>query len=1113
MAASFAAYASQFINRQPEASMSSSQPMFFSFTTDSSSHHAAQRHADDDDDDLDDADYFPHLSGGDEGDPGDPYLRLDEDESQPTRPLMQRSRSSSLSGSSTSSSPHGGWLAHQATTGFGARTRPRSPILRSPSPTTLPPPQTLSNSPYQQPRSLSLVNSLTDSLLPRDGHSRPVDVFSLPDPRTPNRFREKYNDSIWTTMWLFGLTTCFISSFLILFLAHKPTNTPSRILPYYTLLHTVPLLTITTFIAAVLSYANVWLMRLFARPVMIVTAICVPLMLGICALVGFVGSFMWDEGEYEQETWGETVGLRIFSLLPLFLSLYAMIRFYRLSQFDLPRTLARINASAALLNLSTDILVNNPLLLVLSPSLLLVALLGSIPFLTLIFRLSLVGYSSNNEWHLRSWTPWAIFGAVGVWLWSWGVVRGIMRVSVAGVVGGWYFGWKFPGDRDFEAGSSDDEENDEREREEEEQLTPPPELLLPQAQLWGNLQLPSSLNPNAILTQANTHTFHAALYRATHASLGTIALAALILAAIRGLTLSIIFLDKLPVYISEAWGWLTRVVLGGSGGVGGGLGLIIREMEGGVVGTVLRGLYSGLSILGVFLRRGFYITLRWLIGWVDGWTRAVSADVLVYAGMMGDGFWRSASRAGGLQAQVMTPGGDKGVGKGKGKGKGRRGQQQQQRFEPAPDKVLFNRVSHPSIPTLTLVPLTLTLPFALTTYLFVAHALGAPNYAFGAAVLAGGVTWLVGGFCKGVVGDVADTLWMCYCVDRDRGMSPASYRQMRQQSNFSGRKEKRGKGWERVWEVFEYNPSKPIHPTPGPSGSRGRTSVPQPPEQPNQPTQRPSQYQPQAQTSHSRQPSSTQQQPPRAPLGLSSRQFSPPSSPLAHGAFAAAAPSTLPMEPEDIEIELSPSMMQMQREADQRIERERERERVLTSTHSRTHSLSKTGMNMNTDYREEGPSYVASSSRLESPPGSGRLSESGIGFGVGSGGMSSGRFGQSGIGVGSVGIGFGCRRGSGTVVDRGIPMSPPSRRLVVEDEDDGDDGDDMDPFKTEEPDVRGYDVEPATGISGHSRSGSRGASGSASGSRRSLKDQGGDGDEFGEEGGPGSQVFPGSGLF
>jgi hypothetical protein len=54
---------------------------------------------------------------------------------------------------------------------------------------------------------------------------------------------------------------------------------------------------------------------------------------------------------------------------------------------------------------------------------------------------------------------------------------------------------------------------------------------------------------------------------------------------------------------------------------------------------------------------------------------------------------------------------------------------------------------------LTYAPLTLTFPFALLTYLFVAHTLNAPDSALGAAVLAGGVTALVGLFCVGLVKD------------------------------------------------------------------------------------------------------------------------------------------------------------------------------------------------------------------------------------------------------------------------------------------------------------------------------------------------------------------------
>jgi hypothetical protein len=63
----------------------------------------------------------------------------------------------------------------------------------------------------------------------------------------------------------------------------------------------------------------------------------------------------------------------------------------------------------------------------------------------------------------------------------------------------------------------------------------------------------------------------------------------------------------------------------------------------------------------------------------------------------------------------------------------------------------------------------LSFPFALLTYIFVAHTIGAPNEALGASVLAGGVTALVGLFCVGLVKDTADTLYMCYCIDKDTG--------------------------------------------------------------------------------------------------------------------------------------------------------------------------------------------------------------------------------------------------------------------------------------------------------------------------------------------------------
>jgi hypothetical protein len=128
--------------------------------------------------------------------------------------------------------------------------------------------------------------------------------------------------------------------------------------------------------------------------------------------------------------------LRLFSIVPLVLAIITARRLV-----NLPRD---IHMTSSTLTLATRLLLANPFLLALSPAILLVALLGSIPFLTLIFRLLLIGYFSHPaggawEWHVKGWADWAIAVTVAIWLWSWGVARGFLRVTCAGVIGAWYF--------------------------------------------------------------------------------------------------------------------------------------------------------------------------------------------------------------------------------------------------------------------------------------------------------------------------------------------------------------------------------------------------------------------------------------------------------------------------------------------------------------------------------------------------------------------------------------------------------------------------------------------------------------------------------------------------
>jgi len=65
--------------------------------------------------------------------------------------------------------------------------------------------------------------------------------------------------------------------------------------------------------------------------------------------------------------------------------------------------------------------------------------------------------------------------------------------------------------------------------------------------------------------------------------------------------------------------------------------------------------------------------------------------------------------------------------------------------------------------------LCLSMLLALSSYLFAAHTLSRPEYAPLSALLTGGVSFLVFWFCGGILGDVADALYVCYCLEREAG--------------------------------------------------------------------------------------------------------------------------------------------------------------------------------------------------------------------------------------------------------------------------------------------------------------------------------------------------------
>ncbi|KAJ7584811.1 hypothetical protein C8J56DRAFT_135644 [Mycena floridula] len=195
--------------------------------------------------------------------------------------------------------------------------------------------------------------------------------------------------------WLYAFTVCFT---LCLVLCLYVTFTTSSLPP---LIHTLPLLTTLTIVASLVAYLHLFLLSLFIKPVLIMTTVFVPMTLVLSFIWSFVGSFF-------SGGWS----LRLFSLIPLLLGLAS-----GRNLGDLPNDIHRASTT---LSLIVRILTGTPLILLLSPSLLLLSFVASIPFITLIF-----------QWRFP-------YFALGVWLWTWAVMRGVLSVWVSRAIKLWY---------------------------------------------------------------------------------------------------------------------------------------------------------------------------------------------------------------------------------------------------------------------------------------------------------------------------------------------------------------------------------------------------------------------------------------------------------------------------------------------------------------------------------------------------------------------------------------------------------------------------------------------------------------------------------------------------
>lgn len=209
-----------------------------------------------------------------------------------------------------------------------------------------------------------------------------------------------------------------------------------------------------------------------------------------------------------------TSRLRVLSIIPLVLAgLFARMVWHR------RKALSR---SIAVVELSARIVLDHPALLLLCAAHLGVFLALTLPFLSIFARLFLVGHfstgsgSSGLVWHVEQRASLLAWATLITWLWTWAVLRGVQRVTVAGVISHWYFHRQSSG-----SGASAERVAD---VEEGEDSLPGP---TPGGWLPPHGDEADDAGPDA------TEVVRAAFARATGPALGTICLSALLLSLAR----------------------------------------------------------------------------------------------------------------------------------------------------------------------------------------------------------------------------------------------------------------------------------------------------------------------------------------------------------------------------------------------------------------------------------------------------------------------------------------------------------------------------------------------------------------------------------------------------
>jgi hypothetical protein len=183
-------------------------------------------------------------------------------------------------------------------------------------------------------------------------------------------------------------------------------------------------LSLLSLVAGITTLAYLLSIRNGVRHLVGAALVVGPLILVACGVTAWAGSF-GNAGAERDKGW--KTGVRWFGTL-CFLAAYLLARTGLQKRKSVARTIK-------VLELASTIIISNPPLVLLCLAISVISTILTVPFL-FIFAGILSSWRYLGSWLGASWGSLAV---LGVYLWTLAILRGLQRVTVAGVVGAWYF--------------------------------------------------------------------------------------------------------------------------------------------------------------------------------------------------------------------------------------------------------------------------------------------------------------------------------------------------------------------------------------------------------------------------------------------------------------------------------------------------------------------------------------------------------------------------------------------------------------------------------------------------------------------------------------------------